>query len=74
MSNVAHHVIDKAGGHRIVADWCDVSLATVYRWTWEKARGGTGGIIPARYQPVILDKGRGKLEPQDFFPKDGGNA
>lgn len=70
MTNVAANIIQKCGGHQKVADWCGVSLQTVYRWTWSKDKGGPDGLIPSRYQSHILDCARDdgvSLSPADFF-------
>lgn len=67
VSPVASNVIAKCGGHQMVADALGIDVSRVYRFTYEPDRGGTGGLIPARHQPVLLSKFRDKLEPADFF-------
>ena len=70
MENVAARVIEKCGGHRVVADWLGLSLSQVYRFTYSKERGGTGGVIPASHQPTLLKKAKEHnvaLAPADFF-------
>ena len=54
MENPAKHVIDKCGGHKAVAEMTGTSLTNVYRWTYPKESGGTGGLIPAKYQAPLL--------------------
>lgn len=42
----------------------------VRRWTYEKAKGGTGGVIPADLQQQLLDAARAEgkdLRPEHFF-------
>lgn len=71
---IADHVIAKCGGVQTVADWLGISLPQVYKFTYDKERGGTGGIIPARHQPTLLQKSRevgGDLQPADFFDVGG---
>jgi hypothetical protein len=70
MRKIASNIIAKCGGHRIVAEWTGVDISRVHRWTYPSERGGTGGVIPAKHQPTILDKARAagvKLSPADFF-------
>lgn len=70
MSNVAQIIIQKCGGPRAVADWLGVRLPTVYRWTYPKVRGGTGGVIPVEHQAPLIVAARVRginLNPDDFF-------
>ena len=70
MENPAKHVIDKCGGHKAVAEMTGTSLTNVYRWTYPKANGGTGGLIPAKYQGPLLTaakKGGIDLSAADFI-------
>lgn len=77
LSTPAERVIVKCGGHQIVADWLGLDISRVYRFTYPKDAGGTGGIIPANHQPTLLQKAReeGKdLSPADFFDEAGAAA
>ena len=70
----AKRVIDKMGGIQATADIVGASHSWVARWTYDRARGGTGGMIPAKYQQPLLNaaKERGiDLTPADFFDVDG---
>ena len=70
MRQVAHHVIEKCGGPRVVAEMAGVDITVVYRWRFPPERNGTGGIIPARHHQTILDAARARgidLKPSDFF-------
>lgn len=70
MTTPAHIVITKFGGHGAVAEALNIDLSRVYRWTYDKARGGTGGIIPAKHQAALMAAAqvRGvELSPADFF-------
>ena len=45
-------------------------ITRVHRWTYPKDRGGTGGLIPADVQQLLLDAAvkRGiELTPAHFF-------
>lgn len=79
MSNVAKNVIEKLGGGDfakgvpIVAEILGIHTTRVYRMTYSKERGGTGGFIKAEYQPVLLKRAPEYgicLEPADFFEID----
>ena len=46
------------------------SRATIYRWTWARHRGGTGGMIPAKNLPAIIQAARNEgilLTPDDLY-------
>ena len=47
MENPAKELIAKLGRHDL-AQACGVDISQTYKWTYPKARGGTGGMIPAR--------------------------
>lgn len=66
----AERVINILGGADAVADICGVHRTRVFRWTYDRARGGTGGLIPAQHQQTLLDFARANgldLKPDDFF-------
>lgn len=70
MANSARLVIDKVGGFRAAAEVCRIDIAQVYRWTYEKNKGGTGGLVPAKHQSKLLDFAKTTglpLEAEDFF-------
>ncbi len=76
MSNVAKHVITKFGkgtfakGVPIVAEILGIHTSRVYRTTYPKEKGGTGGLFPAEHQQPLLDAASDydvELEPSDFF-------
>jgi len=66
VSPVASRVIAKCGGHQAVADVLGIDVSRVYRFTYGADRGGTGGLIPTKHQPVLLENFP-QLEPADFF-------
>lgn len=70
MRTAAEQVIEKCGGVQNVAEWLGLDLSTVYRFTYPRERGGTGGVIPANHQAPLLQKARDNgvdLRPDDFF-------
>lgn len=70
MSNVASRVIEKCGGHAVVAALVGVDVSRVHRWTYPPERGGTGGVIPTKQQAKLLTAARASgidLKPDDFF-------
>lgn len=70
METTAERVIVKCGGYQTVAKWLGLSLAQVYKFTYPREKGGTGGVIPARHQPTLLTIARENdipLSPNDFF-------
>jgi len=77
MRTAADQVIEKCGGVKRVAEWLDLELSTVYRFTYPRSQGGTDGVIPARHQPVLLQKARENavdLRPEDFFVMPDGSS
>lgn len=68
--NPAERIIGKFGGARIIADEIGVNQNAVHKWTYPKAKGGTGGLIPSDKQQAVLDAAKrlGKnVSPWDFF-------
>lgn len=68
--SIAQHIIDKCGGVEATARIVDQSVSWVYRWTYSKERGGTGGAVPRKAQEKILQAARSGLVdvvPADFF-------
>lgn len=51
----AHGIIMKCGGYARVAGITGKSLTRVYRWTYPKNRGGTGGVIPTNSARRLLE-------------------
>jgi len=73
--SIAESVIRKCGGPVRVAGWLGLSVTQVYRWTYPRERGGTGGVVPARRQGELLAKAQAAgidLTPADFFPAEQG--
>jgi hypothetical protein len=68
--NPAAHVIAISGGVDAVAAICGVNRIQVHRWTYTKAKGGTGGLVPSQHQVTLLEWARENdvaLTPDDFF-------
>jgi hypothetical protein len=69
----ASTILSKCGGAPRVAEWVGTHVTRVRRWSYPKSRGGTGGLIPARVQALLLEKARENgvnLSPADFFADD----
>jgi hypothetical protein len=49
----AQTIIDKFGGVPALAKATGFSLNSVYKWTYPKEKGGTGGLIPASKLPEV---------------------
>lgn len=70
--SIAEQVIEKCGGVANTARIVGRSQSWVYRWTYPKDKGGTGGRVPQSAQLKLLEAaGRGEIniQPVDFFPK-----
>lgn len=67
----ARRIIDKMGGVAAVARICGRSKGRVYSWTYPKAQHGTGGLIPAECQLLLVIEAQRSGQPlraEDFFP------
>ena len=51
-------IIRKLGGEAKVAEITGLAFTAPYRWQHEKAKGGTGGLIPQNHHRVLLDYAR----------------
>lgn len=61
MSNLASSLIEQFGGHKSLAEALGVDETRVFRWTYPKGRaGGTGGAIPPRHWPKLLELAKAK--------------
>lgn len=68
--NPAHRIIDKLGGFDIVAEIAGCHVSRVYRWTYPRDRGGTGGSIPGSHVGKLLGYARAHsidLSAEEFF-------
>lgn len=58
-------------GYRILAEAIRYQPSAVYRWSYPKAKGGTGGVIPAPAVPLVQEAAerlRVRLSPKDWSP------
>lgn len=72
MKTATESVLEICGGPKAVAAMLGVDLSWVYRWTYPKESGGTGGLIPAKYQSRLLEEARKRdlpLRPEHFFAR-----
>lgn len=59
LSHQARRIIKKFGNEGILADLLSaytgkpVSRSTIYRWTWPRSRGGTGGFVPSQKMRLL---------------------
>lgn len=70
ISPVADRVIAKCGGVRKVAEITERAVSSVYKWTYSKEQGGTGGLVPSEAQVSLMaasNRGEVDLRPDDFF-------
>jgi len=51
----AREVVAKIGGVRATARALQLNPSAVSRWMMPNAKGGTGGLIPQRHWPAILE-------------------
>lgn len=72
---IADRIIKKCGGVARTAELVGRSESWVYRWTYSREKGGTGGNVPRSAQEALLEasrRGAVNIEPADFF--DHGDA
>lgn len=63
-------VIKRCGGPKIVAEWLGLDRSAVLRWTHERPKG-TGGMIPPKYWPALIDNARQagtEIDATDLLP------
>lgn len=70
MKNPAEAVIAKMGGANAVASLLNIDVSNVHRWKYPTERAGQGGLVPSKYQVVLLAEAKRlgiDLSPNDFF-------
>jgi len=70
----ARSIIERLGGVEVVAAATGRNRTRVYRWMYPIERGGTGGVIPQREIPTLLELARERqvdLSHSDFFQPAG---
>jgi hypothetical protein len=66
----AASIIEKLGGLDAAAEAGRVHKSRASRWRMPQSKGGTGGLIPSKRQPLLLAWAREKgkpLQAEDFF-------
>ena len=58
MFNQAEKIIHKFGGHSKLAKLIGLNRVQVYRWTYSREKGGTGGLIPTNAFAKVLNAAR----------------
>ncbi|MBT5751349.1 MAG: hypothetical protein HOI33_01445, partial [Rhodospirillaceae bacterium] len=48
MQDIASQIIALCGGPAKIAEWLGISATSVYRWTYARKSGGTGGRVPQK--------------------------
>jgi hypothetical protein len=64
-------IIKKLGGEAVVSKVTETAYTAPYRWQQPREKGGTGGLIPQRHHPRLLDYAEREkipLSPADFLP------
>jgi len=67
----ARCIIQRLGGEAKVSEITGTASTAPYRWQYARAKGGTDGLIPQRYHPVLLAYARANavdLKAEDFLP------
>lgn len=74
----AVRVIEKFGGARrlaVILKTVDpensLNPSSIYRWTYPREKGGTGGVIPTAALPLLIRAARMEglfLTPEDLYP------
>lgn len=64
-------IIRALGGPSMVSEITGAHRTRVSNWQRPKEKGGTGGIIPQKYFPALLEAAKSKnvdLKADDFLP------
>lgn len=67
----AERIIDKFNGRYNLARLIGKQPSTIYRWTYPRSKGGTGGLIPNKDLPLIRKAAREQgiyLTEKDLYP------
>jgi len=70
----ASTIIKICGGAYAVAEITGLVASSVYRWTYAKHEGGTGGVVPADAASKLMVAARTQglpLTAEHFFPEQG---
>ena len=70
----ADRILTRFGVERIAA-WTKRHRSRVHAWAWSTEKGGTGGAIPPRLRPAIIEGAKRELNEDitftDFEPQAG---
>ena len=77
MENVAERVIAKfagpdgrkSDGVKAIAGILNLKEVQVYKFTYSKEKGGTGGVIPHHHAQKLLREAPDIVVPADFFDR-----
>lgn len=67
----AASILQKLGGPTAVADYLGIHRTWPWKWQQPREKHGTGGLVPQKYHPQLLDLARLKCVPMtaaDFLP------
>jgi hypothetical protein len=67
----ATSIIKRLGGEAKVSEITGRGLTAPYKWQYPVEKGGTGGLIPQKVHPLLLDYARANgipLSAADFLP------
>ena len=73
----ASTVLAKIGGVEIAAQVTGKHVSRIYRWTYPRSKGGTGGVIPHEDATKLLkhaSEHKLELTAADFFMVEGKDA
>lgn len=68
--NPAHSIIKRLGGEAAVAAATNLALTAPYRWQASVEKGGSGGKIPQKRIPILIELAKSKdidLCLEEFF-------
>jgi len=66
----ARTVLEKIGGVDVAAKVTGKHVSRIYRWTYSREKGGTGGVVPHEDATKLLEHARANqidLKAEDFF-------
>lgn len=69
----ASTIVKSLGGSTKVGMLIGVHRTRVSSWSRPKSKGGTGGLIPFRHVPRLLEEARNQglsLDANDFLPRE----
>lgn len=55
MFKQAQRIIDKFGGAPRLAMALNCDVSAIYKWNYEKEKGGTSGLVPSSTMPDVMN-------------------